>query len=272
MADEHNQSLVDALVAEGKAGNSSAEQIRARTKREKTAIELRKAARAIRQRDNKHAVLKAVATNAEEVDEELDSQATMVPVMAASNRERQQQCLGTPPMEPAFVADIGYLADTAVALEVINGTYVVPDGMNKYLVELLDTMKMPDSIRAKGPLNCLVDAAENRSAWKQQRENTAGEPSSLGFSHFKTASLDPDINEIDTLLRLVPLLVSFSPAAWKIITDVKILKKAGDYRVAKMRLIQLMATDFQINNKMIGRRILAHAEQVGEVSDDQHAW
>jgi len=39
-----------------------------------------------------------------------------------------------------------------------------------------------------------------------------------------------------------------------------------------MRLIQLMAPDFQINNnKMIlGRRILAHAEQVGEVSDDQH--
>ena len=98
-------------------------------KREKTAIELGKAARAIRQRDNKNAVLKAVATNAEGVDEELDSQATMVPAMAASNRERQQQCLGTPPTEPAFVADFGYLADTAAALEVINGTYVAPDGM-----------------------------------------------------------------------------------------------------------------------------------------------
>ena len=57
--DEHNQSLVDALVAEGKAGNSSAEQIPARMKREKTAI--------------KHAFLKAVATNAAGVDEELDS-------------------------------------------------------------------------------------------------------------------------------------------------------------------------------------------------------
>ena len=268
--DEHNQSLVDALVAEGKAGNSSAEQIRARMKREKNAIELGKAARAIRQRDNKHAVLKAVVTNAEGVDEELDSQDTMVQAMAESNRERQQKCLGTPSMEPLFVEDFGYLADTAAAIEVINGTYVAPEGMNAYLIELLDTMKMPDSIRAKGPLNCLVDADENRAAWKKQRENTAGEPSSLSFSHYKTASLDPDLNEIDTLLRLVPLLVSFSPAAWKIITDVEILKKAGDYRVAKMRLIQLMAPDFQINNKMIGRRILAHAEQVGEVSDDQH--
>ena len=107
----------------------------------------------------------------------------MVPTMAASNRERQQGCLGTPSMEPSFVADFGYLADTAVALEVINGTFVAPDGMNTYLVELLDTMKMPDSIRAKGPLNCLVDAAENRAAWKKQREKTVGELSSLSFSH-----------------------------------------------------------------------------------------
>ena len=57
----------------------------------------------------------------------------------------------------------------AVALEVINSTYVAPDGMNGYLVELLDTMKMPDSIRTKGPLNCLVDAEENRAAIYKSR-------------------------------------------------------------------------------------------------------
>ena len=45
-------------------------------KREKNAIELGKATRAIRQRDNKHALLKAVATNAEGVYVKLDSQAT----------------------------------------------------------------------------------------------------------------------------------------------------------------------------------------------------
>ena len=129
---------------------------------------------------------------------------------------------------------------------------MAPGGKSAYLVELLDTMKMPDSIRAEGPLNCLVDAAENRAAWNKQRENTARKPSSLSFSYYKTASLDPDLNEIDTLLQLIPLLVSFSPAAWKVVTDAEILKKAGDYRVAKMCLIQLMAPDFQINNKMIG--------------------
>ena len=127
---------------------------------EKNAIELGKAARAIRHRDNKHAVLKAVVTNSKGVDEELTSQATMVPAMAASNRERQQECLGTPSMEPSFVVDFGYLADTAAALEVINA----------YLVKRIDMMKMPDSICAKGPLNCLVYAAENRAAWKNNEK------------------------------------------------------------------------------------------------------
>ena len=37
-----------------------------------------------------------------------------------------------------------------------------------------------------------------------------------------------------------------------------------------MRLIQLMSAEFQINNKMIGKRILAHAEEASAVSEDQH--
>ena len=57
-------------------------------------------------------------------------------------------------MELAFVEDFGYLAHQHC--------------MNEYLVELLDTTKMLDSIHAKGPLNCLVDVAENRAAWKKQ--------------------------------------------------------------------------------------------------------
>ena len=81
------------------------------------------------------------------------------------------------PWNLTFVADFGSTA----ALEVINGTYVAMDGMNEYLVEFLDTMKMPDSIHAKGPLNCLVDAIENRAAWKKQQENIAGEPSRAPF-------------------------------------------------------------------------------------------
>ena len=123
---EHNQSLVDALVTEGKASNKSAAQIRARMKREKKAIADGKAARAIRGRNTKHSVLMATVTDDNGNERELHSQEEMVPAMAASNLARQQQCLGTPSMEPLFISEFGYLAEKPAAAEVIAGTYPPP--------------------------------------------------------------------------------------------------------------------------------------------------
>ena len=37
-----------------------------------------------------------------------------------------------------------------------------------------------------------------------------------------------------------------------------------------MWLIQLMSPDFQISNKLFGRRLLVHAEAANDVSPDQH--
>ena len=116
---------------------------------------------------------------------------------------------------------------------------------------------MPPSIQASPPFPFVVNERDNHLVWMKQREQTAEEPSCLGFSHYKAASLEP-------------LLVGFSPEAWQVITDVEILKKAGELWVAKMRLIQLMSPEFQINNKIIGRNILKHTETANAVAADQH--
>ena len=64
--------------------------------------------------------------------------------------------------------------------------------------------------------------------------------------------------------------MGFLPKAWQVIVNVEILKKTGELGVAKMRLIQLMSSEFQINNKMIGRNILWHTEAANAVAADQH--
>ena len=91
--EEFNQSLVDALQEEGKAGNKSRDQIIARMKREEAQRQAGLVSRAIRQRNNKQSVLKAIAVNSDGTEVELHSQATMVPAMAASNLLRQQECM-----------------------------------------------------------------------------------------------------------------------------------------------------------------------------------
>mmetsp|Transcript_17209 Transcript_17209/g.18906 ORF Transcript_17209/g.18906 Transcript_17209/m.18906 type:complete len:236 (-) Transcript_17209:511-1218(-) len=54
---------------------------------------------------------------------------------------------------------------------------------------------------------------------------------------------------------LSPLLIT-----WCSIVDLEILKKAGRINVDKMQLIQLMHPEYQINNKNVGRNVLANAE------------
>ena len=95
-------------------------------KREEAQKQAGQVSRAIRQCNNKQSVLKVTAVNSDGIEVKLHSQETMVPVMAASNLVRQQECIGAPSMEPLFDEEFGYLAETDAALEVINGTYVPP--------------------------------------------------------------------------------------------------------------------------------------------------
>lgn len=92
----------------------------------------------------------------------------------------------------------------------------------------------------------------------------------MGFNHYKTSCLDPTLNEIDTFLRNILLAIGFLPTAWRKVTDLQILKKIGVFHVDKMRCIQLMDTEFNIANKDLSRRALAHAEKANAVAPDQY--
>jgi len=268
--EEHNEGLISALIKEGKPGNSTAVAIRARMKRERQARALGRGSKRITGKGSKQAILRAETLSPDGSIIELHTQGEMVAAMGLSNLNRQQQCLGTPSMSPPFTYDFGYLADTQAALDTIKGTYNPPPDTDSYLVEFLNTLAITASNLSPGSLHIDINTAENRSAWNSQSVTTSGEPSCLSFAHYKVASLDPLLNYIDTFFRSLPLAAGFSPVAWQRITDVEILKKEGVYLVDKMRLIQLMSPEFQINNKLVGKRILAHAEQAKAVSADQH--
>ena len=53
----------------------------------------------------------------------------------------------------------------------------------------------------------------------------------------------------------------FIPKAWKNISDVMLLKKAGVYWTSKMRMIILMNAEFNLNNKKLGKELMEHAKR-----------
>ena len=71
------------------------------------------------------------------------------------------------------------------------------------------------------------------------------------------------------MMRSAPLEFAFTPSSWCYITDIEILKRAGRIRIEDMRLIQLMHLEYQINNKLVGKKVLANIEICNEVFDEQ---
>ena len=99
------------------------------------------------------------------------------------------------------------------------------------------------------------------SFWSKIPENKGSEPHGLHNGHFKAGAQSMIISECDAILRNIPVTTGTVPDQWKHLMNFAIEKKAGDFRLAKMRTIQLMNSEFQANNKLIGRGAMNYAEK-----------
>ena len=186
------------------------------------------------------------------------------------NDSRFSQSEGTPPMMSPLIHDLGYLADTPEARAILDGTYIPAPETDQYAIMLLQAMKMPDNVKDHPMTNTEVTPENNARAWAKQKEAVSSEPEGLSFSHYKAGAQDTEINRFDALLRCLPYKYGFSPTHWQEITDVEILKKAGVYDIDKMRTITLMDAAYNMNNKQLGKDLLEHAENLGNLAREQY--
>jgi hypothetical protein len=68
------------------------------------------------------------------------------------------------------------------------------------------------------------------------------------------------------MMAEISLKTGYSLSRWHTAIDVMIPKKSNSHRVEKLRTIVLMEADFNFLNKLIGKRVMAHAEQCGTVA------
>ena len=71
-------------------------------------------------------------------------------------------------------------------------------------------------------------------------------------------------------MRSVPLEFVFTPPSWWCITDIEILEQAGQINIEAMGLIQMMHPEYQLNNKLVGKQVLANTEMYNEVAEEQY--
>ena len=213
-------------------------------------------------------VTKVYQTDEDGLKTVCETQETMVKAFFQENDARFSQTESTPPMQPPLVNDLGYLAETEKAEQVLEGTYEIPHGVDKYARELIHELRRPEIVRKKGPISTVITPVEHTQGWRRTKEKSA-EPSGPSMAEVKAASQDNVLASIDTFMRNLPYTQGFSPKSWQLITDVEILKKAGVYDVEKMRTIQLMHAVFNMNNKKLGRDMMKAAEACNILAREQ---
>ena len=186
------------------------------------------------------------------------------------NKARFSQLQGTPFTVEPLLSEIGLLADTEAAQEVLEGTWSPPEGTDIYTRLLLQEMKMPDVLRVATPMVSSISVDDHIQGWEKQKEQISSAPEGLHFGHYKAGISDEDIAEFDAIMRSLPYEHGFAPDVWKGIVDVEILKKAGVYDIEKMRTITLMHSEFNMNNKKLGRDLMYQAEAAGTLAHEQY--
>jgi hypothetical protein len=213
-------------------------------------------------------VTKVYQTNEDGTQTVCETQETMVNAFFKENDSRFSQSELTPPMLSPLVEDLGYLAETEMADQVLAGCYEPIQEVDRYARELLQELRLPEIVRKKGYITITATPAEHTQGWKRTKEKSA-EPAGPSMAELKAASQDPVLAEIDTFMRNLPYTKGFAPRSWQLITDVEILKKAGVYDVEKMRTIQLMHAVFNMNNKKLGRDMMKSAEACNILAREQ---
>lgn len=120
-----------------------------------------------------------------------------------------------------------------------------------------------------GSIDTTVSTEEYIYTWSRCKEYTSSGVSGLHFGYFKASCLDDTLVDIDRRFIEIPLSTGYSLSRWKKGIDVMIPKKIDSQRVDSLRTIVLFEADFNLSNKIIGKRVMVQAEKANCIAEEQ---
>ena len=175
----------------------------------------------------------------------LDTQNYIVQPVTESNCRFQYKTEGTSFRTAPLLQEFGYCADNKVNVSaVLDGTYVIPPGTDKYTKEFNSALEMPTSIRCNEKITLFVSPEEHKRTWKKQKASTACESTAFSHEHYESTIFNDTLNYYDCMMRCIPTETFFVPPTWCAITYMEIQKRSGKIGIGDMRLIQLMHPEF----------------------------
>jgi hypothetical protein len=150
----------------------------------------------------------------------------------------------------SFLVNMGFLNTGS---EILLGTYDllhIPDKTKNFLISLqhpfeIMSNSIPMSISCNDHVNFLCFI----------KERTSSGISGIHYGTWKCNLEIPYMTSIDTTLCETPLATGYAFNRWKKMLDILLMKEFSNYSFNKIRTIGLVEADYQLNNKLIGKKI-----------------
>jgi Reverse transcriptase (RNA-dependent DNA polymerase) len=184
------------------------------------------------------------------------------------NVRRFTQANDTPALLPEQVELLGWTADSEVSNNILQGNEDIR--LHPNINKLVKYLQINESIQNLPGIDKYITTEEFQEGWRKCREFTATGKSGIHFGHFKASCLDPELTEFDKDMLNISLTTGYTLQRWLYGIDVMIPKKADSIRVDKLRTIVLLEADFNFLNKLIGKRVMFHAEKHNNIAKEQY--
>jgi hypothetical protein len=124
---------------------------------------------------------------------------------------------------------------------------------------------METAVRQAKPVSRVISTKSYQESWKKMKAHTSCSPYGPEFVQYIAGSRDIKIAEFDATMANIPYASGYNPTAWRKFVDVLIPKKTSSSAIEKLRIIVLFHALFNLNNKRLGRDMIANAEKLQQI-------
>ena len=170
--------------------------------------------------------------------------------VAIDNIREYHQAHPTPFCNGILGQHLGQYADSKLADIILEGRDLPPDLLDGLMDEtrrMLKSMGKPPPL-VERVISLEITAADFQAMYKVVDEKISSSPSNKHVGHYKAATRSPALSQVYAIMMSLPYKEGFSPARWRVVLDVMLPKEENNWKIHRLRIIQLYESD--VNQSM----------------------
>lgn len=190
----------------------------------------------------------------------------MAKYIAKMNIKNFHQAHTTPFCGGVLGAAMGKYSASSLADRILAGKRL-PDGLTENLMSetiwMVEALGIPLDI-FKPKIAVRMTPAEFCSLYKAVAERTSSSPSDRHVGTYKVAEKSPGLAQMYATLLSLPYVEGFSPERWQVVLDVMLPKEKNNWKISRLRIIQLYESDANQSMRFF------FARQLGFILEDNN--